>query len=143
MVQTTARKRKGREFALQLLYQEDLSGNPPAEILDMFWKSNRSDPQTRSFCENLFNRCVVERSRIDGMIARHAKNWKMERMAAVDRSLLRLAVSEFLSGATPAPVVIDEAIELARKFSGGDSTNFVNGVLDSIRKELDLKEEEP
>lgn len=138
-----ARKRKGRELALQLLYQRDVAGDPPADILGLFWKANPTDRPTRSFCENLFNRCVVERRRIDDMIARHAKNWKMERMAVVDRSLLRLAVSEFLSGATPAPVVIDEAVELARKFSGSDSTVFVNGVLDSIRKELDLKEEEP
>ena len=143
MVQTAARKRKAREFALQLLFQEDVAGNPPDEILKMFWEANRSDPQTRSFSENLFNRCMVERGQIDDLIARHAKNWKMERMAVVDRSLLRLSVSEFLSGATPAAVVIDEAVELARKFSGGESSVFVNGVLDSIRKELEGEVEKP
>ncbi len=137
MAQTTARNRKAREFVLQLLFQEDMAGNPPAEILAMFWKANRTDGATRDFAENLFNRYVVQRRSIDDLIARNAKNWKMERMAVVDRSILRLAVSEFLSGATPAVVVIDEAIELARKFSGDESTVFVNGVLDSIRKELD------
>lgn len=133
-------RRKAREYTLQLLFQEDVAQNPPDEILRMFWKANRTDEETRSFAESLFQRYVTERGPIDELISRNARNWKMERMAVVDRSILRLAVSEFLSGATPPVVVIDEAIELARKFSSDDSTLFVNGVLDSIRKELRLEE---
>ncbi len=135
------RRRKAREYTLQLLFQEDVAQNPPAEILRMFWESNQADAETRGFAENLFQRYITERRSIDELIGRNARNWKMERMAVVDRSILRLAVSEFLSGATPPVVVIDEAIELARKFSSDDSTLFVNGVLDSIRKELKLTEE--
>lgn len=142
-VSAVGSRRKAREYTLQLLFQEDVAQNPPAEILRMFWGSHQADEETRNFSENLFQRYITERSSIDELIRRNARNWKMERMAVVDRSILRLAVSEFLSGATPPVVVIDEAIELARKFSSDDSTLFVNGVLDSIRKELKLEEERP
>lgn len=136
-------RRKGREFVLQMLFQEDISGTPPDEVRKLFWQTHSTDSETRRFTEVLFSKSLDERSHVDELIKRHARNWALDRMAAVDRNVLRMAVSELLVGETPAIVVIDEAIEVARKFSTADSTEFVNGVLDSIRRELadDLKED--
>jgi N utilization substance protein B len=132
-----ASRRKAREFALQMLFQEDISGTAPDDVCKLFWKSHATDSGTRNFSEGLFRKSVSQRSLIDGLIEQHTENWALNRMAAVDRNILRMAVSELLTGETPAVVVIDEAIEVARKFSTMDSTEFVNGVLDSIRKELE------
>jgi transcription antitermination factor NusB len=129
-------RRKGREFVLQMLFQEDISGSSPDEVRRLFWRTHSTDSETRRFTEVLFSKSLDERSHVDELIKRHARNWALDRMAAVDRNILRMAVSELLVGETPAIVVIDEAIEVARKFSTADSTEFVNGVLDSIRKEL-------
>lgn len=132
-------RRKAREFALQLLFQEDAARNPPGEITQLFWRSNRADRETRRFAETLFEKYLGNRGSVDQLISRHARNWKIDRMAAVDRSVLRMAVCEFLHGQTPPVVVIDEAIEVARKFGGEESSVFVNGVLDSIRRELEAE----
>lgn len=125
-----------------MLFQEDISGTDPEEVRKLFWQTHRTDSETRRFTNLLFAKSHAERSRVDELIKRHARNWALERMAVVDRNVLRMAVSELLVGETPAIVVIDEAIEVARKFSTGDSTEFVNGVLDSIRKELEKDPEE-
>ncbi|MDA2924896.1 transcription antitermination factor NusB, partial [Acidobacteria bacterium AH-259-L09] len=129
-------RRKARELALQLLFQQDLSGLSPAEILDVFWKVNPAHPGNREFAEFLFKRSLENRSQIDNLIRGHTEHWRLERMAVVDRNILRMAVSEFLYAETPKIVVIDEAIEIARKFSTEESTQFVNGVLDAIRKKI-------
>lgn len=130
-------RRKARELALQLLFQQDLSGVSSAEILDVFWKVNPADPGNREFAEFLFKRSLENRSQIDNLIRGHTEHWRLERMAVVDRNILRMAVSEFLYAETPKIVVIDEAIEIARKFSTEESTQFVNGVLDAIRKKIE------
>ena len=132
-----ASRRKAREFALQLLFQQDLAGSTADEICSLFWELNETDLKTRRFSERLFTGFVEHQDRINDLIRQHARNWRLERMASVDRNLLRMAVSEFLFAETPWVVVIDEAIEMARKYGGSDSTEFVNGVLDSIRKELE------
>jgi transcription antitermination protein NusB len=130
-------RRKAREFALQLLFQQDLAPAPPRQVTDLFWRSNPADEETRHFAEFLFREGLNHQAPIDEIIKRHTLHWRLDRMAAVDRNILRMAVAEFLFAGTPKVVVIDEAIEIARKYSGAESTEFVNGVLDAIRNELE------
>ena len=130
-------RRKARELALQLLFQTDLTGSAPQEILEMFWKVNETDSENRKYSEFLFLKAFENQAEIDELIGRHAQHWRLERMAVVDRNVLRLSVGEFLYGETPQVVVIDQAIEIARKFSTDESTQFVNGILDSIKKEIE------
>jgi N utilization substance protein B len=130
-------RRKAREYALHLLFQHDLGNNKPAEILPLFWKLNAADETTREFAEFLFKQALQKKKRVDELIRRHALHWRIDRMSAVDRNILRIAVAEFLSAPTPKVVVIDEAIEIARKYSGDEATEFVNGVLDAIRFEVE------
>ena len=134
-------RRKGREFALQLMFQEDLARTKPEEILQLFWETNKTDPETRQFAELLFERYLENRLQVDQLIRCHARNWKLERIASVDRNILRMAITELLFTETPRPVIIDEAIEVARKYSGEESPEFVNGVLDAVRKELESEVE--
>ena len=105
--------------------------------LEMFWKVNETDSENRKYSEFLFLKAFENQAEIDELIGRHAQHWRLERMAVVDRNVLRLSVGEFLYGETPQVVVIDQAIEIARKFSTDESTQFVNGILDSIKKEID------
>ncbi|MDA2933912.1 transcription antitermination factor NusB [Acidobacteria bacterium AH-259-D05] len=130
-------RRKARELALQLLFQQDLNQFTPEEVLEVFWKVNRADPENRKFAEFLFRKAFENQAKIDELIRKNAQHWRLERMAAVDRNILRMAVSEFLYGETPQIVVIDEAIEIARRFSTAESTQFVNGVLDAIKEEIE------
>ncbi len=132
-----ASKRRARQFALQLLFQEDITHYTPDEIQQVFWESNPADADTRQFAEHLFIQSRQNRVEIDDLIRRHAQNWRLERMAVVDRNVLRMAISEFLYVETPKIVVIDEAIEIARRYSGQESTQFVNGILDAVRQELE------
>jgi N utilization substance protein B len=131
-------RRKSRELALQMLFQADLGKQTPDLVRQTFWAERSNvDQEARGFAEDLF-RVASERSReIDGLIEKHAQNWRMDRMAAVDRNILREAVAEFLAyPGTPRAVVINEALEIARKFSTLESVQFINGVLDSVGKEL-------
>jgi transcription antitermination protein NusB len=130
-------RRKARELALQLLFQEDVNRYPAEEIRRTFWLSNPVEEDTRNFADLLFSKAVEENERIEALIRRHSLHWRLDRMAKVDRNVLRMAVSEFLNADTPKVVVIDEAIEIVRKFSGAESTEFVNGILDAIRVELE------
>ncbi len=119
-----------------MLFQHDLGNNKPDEMLPLFWKLNDADDTTREFAEFLFKKALRNKKSIDELIRRHALHWRIDRMSAVDRNILRIAVAEFLSSPTPKVVVIDEAIEIARKYSGDEATEFVNGVLDAVRVEL-------
>jgi N utilization substance protein B len=130
-------RRKAREFALQLLFQQDVTHYSVEETGREFWKSNPADDATRVFSEFLFTQAEANRELIDSLIVKHALNWRLDRMAKVDRTILRMSVAEFLYADTPKIVVIDEAIEIARKYSGDDSTEFVNGILDAVRAELE------
>jgi len=132
-------RRKSRELTLQMLFQADMGKQNPEQVRQTFWRE-RGDVGTdvQGFAEDLFQVATNRASEIDGLIEGHAEHWRMERMAAVDRNLLRAAVAELLGfPATPRAVVINEALEIARKFSSPESVQFINGVLDSVGKELE------
>ena len=123
---------------MQMLFQSDIGKQNPDEVRKTFWKTRDDvDDDTRGFAEDLFRVATERGPEIDKLIERHAEHWRMERMAAVDRNLLRAGVAEFLAYPdTPRAVVINESLEIARKFSSLESVQFVNGVLDSVAKEL-------
>ena len=128
-------RRKGREYALQLLFRSEFSD--PGDSEELIWESRKVDSETRDFAQFLHDRYVENETQIDLLIRKHASNWKLERMATVDRNILRMAIAEFLFAETPRVVVIDEAIEVARKYSGDEATEFVNGILDAVHKDLE------
>lgn len=133
-------RRVARECAVQMLYQRDVGKHECDYILKSFWEMNEHSPKVREFATRLFEGSVARLKDIDGLIQAHAENWRLSRMAAVDRNILRLAVFELLSeDKTPSTVIINEALEVARKFSTHESAQFVNGILDSIRKQLTSK----
>src|SRR5262245_43233849 len=129
-------RRQARECALQMLFQRDLSRNSREEIRETFWKEREESDDVRSFADSLVEGTLEQSEKIDSMITQCAENWRLERMPVVDRNILRMAVHELLLAETPPAVVISEAIEIARKFSTDESTVFVNGILDRIRKDL-------
>ncbi len=130
-------RRKARELVLQMLFQADLGKQGPEHVRKTFW-AERSEvgEEARAFSEQLFGAATERAPEIDALIERHAEHWRMERMATVDRNLLRTGVAEFLAMETPKPVVINEALEIARRFSAPESVQFINGVLDSIAREI-------
>ncbi|HVS74182.1 MAG TPA: transcription antitermination factor NusB [Candidatus Acidoferrales bacterium] len=127
---------KAREFALQMLFQWDMSPEEPARLEDRFWRGARAAKQTRTFANQLFEGAAGEAASLDKLLAFHTKNWRTERLAALDRAILRLAAYELRQGETPPKVVLNEALELAKKYSSEDASAFVNGVLDAFRKSL-------
>jgi N utilization substance protein B len=130
-------RRAARECALQMMYELDVGRHSKDEILRTYWQMNEHPQKVRDFADLLFEGTVQRLKEIDKVIQQHTKNWRLVRMAAVDRNVLRLAVFEFLSGGkTPDTVVINEALEIARKFSTNESAQFVNGILDSIKNEM-------
>jgi transcription antitermination protein NusB len=130
-------RRVARECALQMLYEYDVGKHSKDEILRTFWQMNEHPPKVHEFADQLFQGTVQKLKDIDKVIQQHTRNWRLSRMAAVDRNVLRLAVFEFLSGGkTPETVIINEALEIAKKFSTNESAQFVNGILDSIKNEL-------
>ena len=131
-------RRKSRELALQMLFQSEVGKQTPEQVRTTFW-GERSDLEAdvRGFADDIFRIATDRSPEIDRLIEQHAQNWRMDRMAAVDRNLLRTAIAEFLGfPGTPKPVIINEALEIARKFSSSESVTFVNGVLDSVAREL-------
>jgi N utilization substance protein B len=131
-------RRKSRELVLQMLFQADLGKQGADEVRRVFWNERKDiGPDVQGFAEDLFRLATDRTSEIDGLIESHAEHWRMERMAAVDRNILRAAVAELLGyPTTPRAVVINEALEIARKFSGPESVQFINGVLDSVGRDL-------
>lgn len=120
---------------MQMLYQWELGGNTPEQVGAYFFHEQRADSEVESFARELFQGAVNDIERLDALVRDHAANWRLERMAAVDRSILRVALWELLHHPeTPPKAVINESLEIARRFSGEDSVQFVNGVLDAIRK---------
>jgi N utilization substance protein B len=123
-----------------MLYQYDVGRQPTEEIFELFWEMNEHPKKVREFANQLFEGSIDRLEEIDGVIQLHTKHWRLSRMAAVDRNILRLAVFEFLSDPkTPDTVVINEALEIAKKFSTHESAQFVNGILDSIKNDLRQK----
>jgi transcription antitermination protein NusB len=132
-------RRKSRELVLQMLFQSDMGKQNPDHVRRTFWSEHATaSAEVRGFADDLFREALDRAPEIDALIEKHAEHWRMDRMAAVDRNLLRAAVAEFLAyPETPRAVVINESLEIARKFSSPESVHFVNGVLDSVAKELE------
>src|SRR5262245_2211957 len=132
-------RRKAREYALQMLFQWDITHDDIDQIAATFFEDQAEDSQTvRDFSLQLVIGTVEHIEQIDELIRCHAEHWRLDRMATVDRNILRMAVQEFLyDKETPKTVVINEAIEIARRFSAQESPLFINGVIDSIKKELE------
>ncbi len=128
------RRSKAREVALQLLYQHDLNPHVPRKAVEDFVEERLSSDTLRAYCLTLFDGALVHREDIDRRLTEVARNWKLARMAAVDRNVLRLGTFELLHGTEPAAVVLNEWIELARRFGGLGTPAFVNGLLDQVRK---------
>ena len=132
-------RRKARELALQMLFQQDMSGNQPDQIIDTFEELQKAKPNTREFATKIFRGTSENLAEIDDMIQNQAENWRLSRMAAVDRNIIRMSVYEFLHETdTPKLVVIDEAIEIAKKYGTQKSSQFINGILDGILKRYNL-----
>jgi len=123
---------------MQMLFQWDMSQQDPAKLEAKFWKSAKAADRTREFANQLFEGAAKEITALDEIIGRHCENWRFERLAAIDRAILRLAIHEMNSADTPPKVVLNEAVELAKKFSSEESGAFVNGVLDSVHKSLTI-----
>ena len=137
----TPNRRRAREAALQMLYQWEVGRASVHEAIVTYWPSRDVDEELgepyREFANNLVKGTVARVEEIDGLLAARAQNWRVERMAVLDRLIMRLACYELLAEPeTPARVVLNEAIELARSYSGEEAVPFVNGVLDAIRKDL-------
>jgi N utilization substance protein B len=132
-------RRKAREYALQMLFQWDITHDAIDQIAAFFFQNHPEEsPAVADFARELVTGTVENVEQIDRLIARHAEHWRLDRMATVDRNLLRLATQEFLyDKETPKTVVINEAIEIARRFSAQESPQFINGILDSIKRELE------
>lgn len=135
-VNVASLRSKGREFAMQMLFQWDMSQQDPTKLEKKFWGGAKAAETTRAFANRLFEGATGEVSALDEMIVKHAENWRFERLAAIDRAILRLAIYELRSTDTPPKVILNEAVDLAKKFSSEDSGAFVNGILDAFRKSL-------
>ena len=134
-------RHRSRHRALQVLYQVDLRGLSADVALASYYDTLYSEeheerPEPDPFMESLVRGTTSRLPEIDETLQKHSANWRLERMPAVDRNILRMAVSELLDRKLAPAVVIDEALELAHRFSGDDSVKFLNGVLDSIRKSI-------
>lgn len=132
------KRRKARELALQFLYALDVNAaRDPAPHDSEFWSRHPVDSETRTFVEGLVRGSTSNQEKIDHVIAQFAEHWDLDRMAVVDRNILRMAVYELLwQTDVPSKVAINEAIEIAKKFGTRESSRFINGVLDRIHKEL-------
>jgi len=135
-----AARHRSRQRALQVLYQWDMTKQPVDQVISSFYETLYSDeekltPGRDEFMEELVTGTSQMATAIDDRIVAKSENWKLDRMPVVDRNILRLAIYEMSRQETPAAVVIDEALELARQFSGEESVGFVNGILDAVHRE--------
>jgi N utilization substance protein B len=131
-------RRKSRELAMQMLFQGDLGKQKPEEVVKLFWDAREDvDDETRGFADDLHRIATEREDEVDALIQKHAQNWRLERMPVVDRNLLRAAVAEMLGyPKTPAAVIINESLEIGRRYAAPESINFLNGVLDAIGRDL-------
>ncbi|HTH38363.1 MAG TPA: transcription antitermination factor NusB [Pyrinomonadaceae bacterium] len=142
----TGTRRKARESALQMMFSADVINPDSNDLTNDYWNElgdTESDPKTREFANNLVTGALANKLVIDDRIRTRAEHWRIERMAIVDRNVLRLAVYEFLFEDTPHTVVINEALEIARRFSTFEATQFINGILDAIKLDLEKEPGEP
>src|SRR6267378_3529079 len=117
-------RRKSREYALQMLFQWEMGKQDPSRIENGFWANARAQKSTREFANQLFENAAARAAELDPIISTHAKNWRIERMPAIDRAILRLAITELRTMGTPPKVVLNEAVELAKKFSTEEAASF-------------------
>jgi N utilization substance protein B len=131
-------RRKSRELTMQMLFQGDLGKQTPDEVRKLFWPSRDDvDAETRGFAEDLYRVASSRQVEIDAIIEEHSQNWRIERMPIVDRNLLRAAIAEMLAfPSTPSPIIINESLEIARRYAAPESIHFLNGVLDAIAREI-------
>ena len=130
-------RRKGREMAMQMLFQHDLSEETAAESKKLFWMCHKASAVAKKFANSLYLSVVSNQKDLDELIIRHSKNWKIERMSPVARNTIRMAIAEYLYIGSPRPVVMDEAIQIAKTYGSEKSGAFVNGILDAILEELE------
>lgn len=131
-------RRKSREVALQVLYLLEFQQMSVDEALAHFWREGELDPKLVEFSKDLIAGTRENAEHIDNFIGESSEHWRLDRMALIDRNIMRMAVFEFLfTPKTPRKVVINEALEIAKRFSGQESTQFINGILDNIRLKLD------
>lgn len=121
---------------MQMLFQWEMSPRDPSKIEAQFWKEASAADYTEEYANGLFEGAVREAKELDVLIAKHCENWKFDRLAAIDRAILRLSVHELRRGGTPPKAVLNEAMELAKNYSSEGAASFVNAVLDSIFKSL-------
>ncbi len=123
---------------MQMLFQADIGRQSPDQVRATFWKAGDPvEPEVQGFAEDLFRVALAEQEQIDALIAAHSTHWRIDRMPAVDRNLLRMAVAELIGfKSTPFPIVINEALEIGRRYCATESINFLNGVLDSVARSL-------
>ena len=133
-------RRKARECALQMLFAADVAEMPADEVVRSYWAElgeSDLDDTAREFATRLAAQTLSNLELLDERIRSRAEHWRISRMAVVDRNILRLAVYEFLYEPTPRTVAINEALEIARRFSTYEATQFINGILDAIKRDLD------
>ena len=136
-------RRKARECALQMLFAADIAETDAAQVLKTYWTElGEADTEdaTRDFATRLAAGTLAQLDTLDERICSRAEHWRIPRMAIVDRNILRLAVYEFLYEPTPRTVAINEALEIARRFSTYEATQFINGILDAIKRDLDQEQ---
>jgi N utilization substance protein B len=137
----TGARSTAREAALQMLYAIEAAEEPKEHVLSQFWRQTPGDPEGRQYAERLVFGITEELAQVDGLISEASQNWRVERMSRVDRNVLRIGTFELLqSQDTPAAVILDEAIELAKRFGSEDSGKFVNGVLERIKTNVLAKD---
>jgi N utilization substance protein B len=134
-----SQRHKARQYALQMLFQWEIGQQDPRRIEEGFWRIAKAEKNTRVFANDLFEGVVKNASELDAVVTAHMDNWRLERLALIDRAILRLGVHELRAGTAPRKVVVDEAVELAKAFSSEDAAGFVNGVLDSVLHALPEK----
>jgi len=135
------KRRNARESALQILYQLEFDGSRADDAIDLFWQKKRAPGETKEYSRWLVEGLLSQQKKVDEAIQSISQHWRIQRMALVDRNILRLAAFELLNAPHIAPaVVINEAIEIAKKFSGPEAATFVNGILDALRKRIQAGE---
>ncbi len=135
------RRRKAREETLRILFRLEFENKQIEKTLNQYWKSKKASKEIREYSTWLVNGVISDQAKIDNIIQQVSEHWRLSRMALVDRNILRMAVFELLFEENIAPaIVINEAIEIAKKYSGDEAATFVNGILDAVRKDLkDIK----
>jgi len=131
-------RRNARERALQILFQLEFDETPPDLIFRQYWQDRKVGEDERLHCETLVKGISAHKPRIDNIIQSVSENWRVVRMVLVDRNILRIAVYEMFWGERLAPgIIINEAIEIAKKYSGDQSATFINGILDALHRRSD------